>query len=245
MRHERKDAMLCRSARDGTGPRRGLPGARRRRWAAAALAALPLCGCAPGDDVGTFVPGDAPATKAAPAGASGSGERAGPQVEKVRPAPGMQVVVEWPAGLSPEHRAMIKAYRDYYTKVWGAIATGGKDDSYLETLEEPASRSGYEWVRAFAASAGAARGVVRVYDLRVSSVTGRGAQVDACVDRSGVQVTDARTGRPDAEQPDWTKPPKAVHFQAAGVRRGDDGVWRVKALRYAEQPDERARACLR
>jgi len=241
--------MLCRSVRTGAGPRHGPPGARRRRWAAvAALAALPFCGCAPGaGDADTFVPGDAPATRAAPAGAAatGSGEAPGPRVERVRPAPGMQVIVEWPGGLSPEHRAMIKAYRDYYTKVWGAIATGGKDDSYLTTLEEPASRSGYEWVKAYADTGGAAKGVVRVYALRVSSVTGRGAQVDACIDRSGVQVTNAATGRPDAEQPEWTRPPRSVHFQAAGVRRGDDGVWRVKVLRYAEQPDERARACLR
>lgn len=221
-------------------------GTRRVPWPAVAAAALLTCGCAPGGEE-TFVPGNVPATRTgAPAAASADPAAAsGPQTEKVRPAPGMEVVVEWPAGLSAEHRAMVKAYRDYYTRVWGAIATGGEDDSYLTTLEGPASRSGYAWVRAFADSGGAAKGVVRVYGLRVTSVTGRGAQVDACVDRSGVRVTDAATGRPDADQPDWTKPPESVHYQAAGVRRGDDGVWRVKVLRYAEQPDERARACLR
>ncbi|MEV5407912.1 hypothetical protein AB0K60_03595 [Thermopolyspora sp. NPDC052614] len=230
------------------------------RWVAAATAlALLACGCAAGEEE-TFVPGDAPAgnasagnpsagnASAAPRTAGGEAEgssSSGPRVEKVSAAPGMTVVIEWPSGLAPEQQAMIKAYADYYTHVWGAIATGGRDVSYGTTVEGMATRSAYEWVRSFMERANAAKGTVRVYALRVAAVVGRGAEVDACVDRSGVRVTDAATGRATAVQPAWTKGTQAVHFQAAGVRRGDDGTWRVANLRYAEHPDERAKECVR
>jgi len=229
--------------------RRTRPGRTRPRWTAlAATAALLAAGCAAGEEE-TFVPGDGPAPGTAATGAAAPQASApagsGPRVERVRSAPGMEVVVEWPGGLSAEHAAMVRAYRDYVTKIWGAIATSGKDRSYLETLEEPARFHGYEWVRAYAEGAMAAKGTVRLYGLRVTSVQGTGAEVDACIDRSGVRVTDAATGRALADQPDWTRPGQAVHFQAAGVRRGEDGVWRVTVLHYAEQPDERAKGCLR
>lgn|GEM_PF-1515748 len=240
-----------RPPRPGGPSDRTRPGRARPRWPAlAAAAALLAAGCAAGEEE-TFVPGDGSAPRAsAPAAAEASAPAsaeapAGPRVERVRSAPGMEVVVEWPGGLSAEHAAMVRAYRDYVTKIWGAIATSGKDRSYLQTLEEPARYHGYRWVRAYADDALAAKGTVRLYGLRVATVQGTGAEVDACVDRSGVRVTDAATGRALADQPDWTKPGKAVHFQAAGVRRGADGVWRVTVLHYAEQPDERAKGCLR
>ena len=235
------------------------PGSRTRpvrtrlRWTALAATAALLAAGGAADEEETFVPGDGPAPgatatgDAAPKASAGPSTPAGsgPRVERVRSAPGMEVVVEWPGGLSAEHAAMVRAYRDYVTKIWGAIATSGKDRSYLETLEEPARFHGYAWVRAYAEGAMAAKGTVRLYGLRVASVQGTGAEVDACIDRSGVRVTDAATGRALADQPDWTRPGQAVHFQAAGVRRGEDGVWRVTVLHYAEQPDERAKGCLR
>jgi hypothetical protein len=90
-----------------------------------------------------------------------------------------------------------------------------------------------------------ARGLAKVYALRVASVTGRGAEVDACVDESGVRVTDAATGRTVAAQPSWTRPPTSTHLQVAGVRRGDDGRWRIKIFQNAVYPHQRAKECLR
>lgn len=244
--------LPCRSPHNGGRVRRRPPGVLGMRAAAGALLVLTLSACG-SDGTETFVPGDGPAAQTpadAPAASASAdrrepGAESGPRAEIVQAAPGMRVVIEWPPGLSPEQQAMIKAYGDYYAQAWKAIATGGKDVSYGKTVEGPAERSAYEWVQSFVARANAAKGTVRVYGLRVAAVLGRGAEVDACVDRSGVQVTDAATGRPAAGQPAWTKGPRAVHFQAAGVRRGDDGTWRVANLRYAEHPDERAKECQR
>lgn len=262
---------VCRSPHNGGRAYRSLFSVLRMRWVAAAAAlALLTCGCAASDEA-TFVPGDgtagdastarrdpagAPATDAAagrtepsPGSGSGSGSESGsgsgPRTETVQAAPGMKVVIEWPSGLPPERQAMIKAYSDYYTRAWAAIATGGKDVSYGKTVEGAAMESAYTWVQSFLERSSAAKGTVRIYALRVAAVVGRGAQVDACVDRSGVRVTDAATGRATPDQPTWTKPPQAVHYQAAGVRRGDDGTWRVATLSYTEHPDELAKECQR
>ncbi|MBP2704721.1 hypothetical protein JOL79_12940 [Microbispora sp. RL4-1S] len=196
----------------------------------------------------------APEREFTPAGAA-AGDRAGgaageaaaapvPTVATTTVAPGLRVQVEWPAVPEPGQAAIIKAFGDVYTRQWRAVGTLGADTSYLDGVEEPASRDAYTWVNGFVGEGLSARGVARLYALRVASVSGPGAEVDGCVDESGVRVTDEK-GTPVARQPDWTKPPKSTYFQAAGVRRGDDGTWRVKLLRHAAYPDERAKECVR
>jgi hypothetical protein len=181
------------------------------------------------------------------AGAASSQAAAAKQssgVETITVVPGLRVEVEWPAGLESSQIAMIKAFGDSYVGQWRAVGTTGKDDTYLGGVEDAASRDAYAWVRGFLKARQSARGVARLYSLRVASVTGRGAEVDACVDESGVRVTD-RTGEPIPDQPIWTKPPTSIYLQVAAVRRGDDATWRVKLFRHAVYPDERAKECVR
>lgn len=167
-----------------------------------------------------------------------------PGVEMITVVPGLRIEVEWPAGLEPNQIAMIKAFGDSYVGQWRAVGTTGKNDTYLGSVEDAASRDAYAWVRGFLRARQSARGVARMYALRVASVTGRGAEVDACVDESGMRVTD-RKGEPIPDQPIWTKSPRSVYLQLAAVRRGDDGTWRVKLFRHAAYPDERAKECRR
>jgi hypothetical protein len=69
------------------------------------------------------------------------------------------------------------------------------------------------------------RGVGRLYNLRVSARVGKGAQINACVDESGVRMVSTRTGRAVSPQPEWLRTP---YGQSVAARRGDDGVWRIR-----------------
>ncbi|GIH21978.1 hypothetical protein Aph01nite_02880 [Acrocarpospora phusangensis] len=202
--------------------------------AALLVLVLSACGAPAGRE---FVPGGGAATaKAAPAASSAPA----PGVETVTAAPGLKVTIEWPS----ERNVMVKAFTDSFVGQWRAVGTDGEDESYLEGVEEPANRDAYRWVRSFLAEKQSAQGTAKLYALRVASVTGRGAEINACVDTSGIRVTDA-AGDPVADQPPWTAPPQSTYLQVAAVRRGDDGTWRVKLFRHASYPHERAKECLR
>jgi hypothetical protein len=211
----------------------------------AALAVVVCAGCAAvaGDD--WTPPPDDPAPVAGSQGPTPAHASAVPRTQTVRVAAGLRVLVEWPALPDPAQSAMLAALRDFYTGSWRAVATGGRDLSYLEDLEVDVGRQSYDWVRGFLDAKATARGTAHLYGLAVSAVSGDGAQVDACVDESGLRLVDAATGRAAARQPAWTKPPRSVYQYVAAVRREDDGTWRIRALRHAAHPHERAKACLR
>ncbi|MBO3745149.1 hypothetical protein J5X84_03645 [Streptosporangiaceae bacterium NEAU-GS5] len=172
-------------------------------------------------------------------GSSGNGVRNG--VQSIVAAPGLQVEVEWPSGTRDP---AIQSLVDSYVSQWRAVGTRGRDDSYLGGVEDEAGRDAYTWVSGFLSGRRSAQGVAKVYALRLTSVTGSGAEVDACVDESGLKLTDT-SGTPVPEQPSWTKPPHAVYLQVAALHKGDDGAWRVKLFRHAAYPDERAKECAR
>ncbi|GAA0388001.1 hypothetical protein Acor_53340 [Acrocarpospora corrugata] len=199
-----------------------------------------LSACAPPAEQ-DFVPGGSDGTTTTQARPAASTAPApDPGVETVTASPGLRIAIEWPS----ERNAMIKAFTDTYVRQWRAVGTGGRDESYLGGVIEPANRDSYRWVSSFLNEKLSARGTAKLYALRVASVTGRGAEINACVDESGIQVTDAG-GEPIADQPPWTTPPRSTWFQVAAVRRGDDGTWRVKLLKHAAYPDELAKECLR
>ncbi|GII61300.1 hypothetical protein Skr01_13850 [Sphaerisporangium krabiense] len=225
-----------------------------RMPAALAAAALLVTGCAAQAERPFTPAGDAassPGAVSSPAGTSPAGASPGAarplstgSVESVEAAPGLTVSIEWPAGLDAGQRGVAKAFTDAYVGTWKAVA-GGEDTAYLGSVEEQAARDAYTWVRGFRERRESATGTAKVYALRVPAVVGRGAEVDACVDESGIQVTDAGSGRPVTSQPSWTRPPAAVYLQAAGVRRGDDGAWRVRTYMHAAYPHQRAKECRR
>ncbi|GII75494.1 hypothetical protein Sru01_04760 [Sphaerisporangium rufum] len=221
----------------------------------AALAAVVVlgAGCSAAGAERPFRPADGPP----PAGAgSTAGGTAGPSaagaplsaagVRTVPVASGMSVDIEWPAGLDAERQAMVGAFTDGYVGSWKAVASGGTDTGYLSGVEDQAARDAYTWVSRFVNRRESATGTAKVYGIRVASVTGRGAEVDACVDETGVRVTEAgAAGRPVPSQPSWTRLPAGVYLQVAAVRRGDDGVWRVRAYLHAAYPSRRAKECRR
>ncbi|MEW9527028.1 hypothetical protein [Microbispora sp. NPDC049125] len=208
--------------------------------AAVSACALLAAGCSvPGEERG-FTPAGVVAGQRS----GGSQPAPAPSVETVAVAPGLTVQIEWPEALEPAHTAMVKALTGTYTAQWRAVGSLGEDESYLGAVEDAASRDAYTWVHGFVSEKLSARGVAKIYGLRVASVSGRGAEVDACVEESGVRVTD-KNGDPIAEQPLWTKPPRSTYLQVAAVRKGDDGAWRVKLFQHAAYPDERAKECVR
>ncbi|MFG1876683.1 hypothetical protein ACGFIV_17750 [Sphaerisporangium sp. NPDC049003] len=227
----------------------------------AALAAVALLGtgCSGAGAERPFTPADgappsgAPSSNAAadPSAAATPGPLSAPRamstpgVENVEVAPGMTVSIEWPSGLDSAQQAMVRAFTDGYVGSWKAVVSQGEDTAYLSGVEDQAGRDAYTWVRGFVDRRESATGSAKVYAVRVASASGQGAEVDACVDESGVRVTEADSGRPVAGQPAWTRQPTSVYLQVAGVRKGDDGTWRVKTYLHASYPHERAKECRR
>jgi hypothetical protein len=218
----------------------GIPLVRRSPARLAFCAVIALClvaACGPADR--GYRPGDGAGPATAQPGQSAPAALNG--VESIVAAPGLKVEVEWPSGTrDPVVRSLV----DSYVSQWRAVGSGGKDESYLSGVEDEASRDSYTWVRGFLSVKQSAQGVAKLYALRLASVTGRGAEVDACVDESGLKLTDT-AGAPIPDQPTWTKPPHAVYLQVAALHKGDDGAWRIKLFRHAAYPDERAKECAR
>ncbi|WP_329090334.1 MULTISPECIES: hypothetical protein [unclassified Streptosporangium] len=217
--------------------------------ALALLPALVLPACAP-PETKPFVPmdlsADADADADAPATASprrsATGEAPGPRTETVRVAPGTKVVVEWPAAPDANTKAMIEVFRDFYAGSFKAVVSGGGDTTYLSNLEMVVVNDVLSWRQRFLDEHRSVRGTARLYALNVSALVGRGAQLDVCVDQSGMQMIDTTTGTKARRQSKWTREP---FLQSAGMRRGDDGVWRIAMFRHAVLPSERAKGCLR
>ncbi|HUR04159.1 MAG TPA: hypothetical protein VM347_16560 [Nonomuraea sp.] len=186
------------------------------------LALLLAAGCGPPDR--PYVPGDAPT----PA----TGESA------ARPAPtsSLSKTVEVGDSLKVKvekgttSNALQRLFADYYVERWKAVETG--DNQYLRHLEPPLIPEAGQWVRGFADRKESARGVARLYKLRITSVMGKGAQVDTCVDERGVRLLSTPTGKAVAPQPDWVRAP---YLQTVLAHRGDDGVWRIRELRQDKE----------
>ncbi|MEU8378354.1 hypothetical protein [Streptosporangium sp. NPDC048865] len=213
------------------------------------LALVASAGCAP-SEAQPFTPVDLPADTGASVTASpprsATQEAQGPRTETVRVAPGVRVVVEWPAAPDADATAMIEVLRDYFAGAFRAVTSEGRDTGYLDVVEHDAAGDATAWVRTFLDQRRSVRGTARLYALNVSATSGsgddRGAQLDVCVDESRMRLLDASTGKPVARQPDWTRRP---FLQAAAMGRGDDGSWRIRLFRHAKLPDERAKGCLR
>lgn len=179
---------------------------------APATAILLTAGCAAAGADRPFVPREAAASAPAPAVQT-------PGVETVQVGKLLTVLIERPVGGDP---ALLDAFTGYYVASWRAVVS--KDTGYLDLVEEPAGREAYTWVRGFAGRS--VQGSARVYAMRVTAVVGEGAQVNACVDETGLRLT----GAPVAKRPAWTRTP---YLQAVVLHRGDDGVWRVKGFRHS------------
>lgn len=202
------------------------------------LALLAVAGCGPAER--PYTPGEAAATAAStgagpgtsPGTSPGATATASPPVASATRATAMpsgaqtvevsddwRLRVEWPADPDPALKPMV----DQWVGTREAIAAGKR--TYQAELELDAAVKATEWVRGFTDEGLTMRGVARLYNLRVVARMGRGAQVDACVDETGARVVSARTGKAADRQPDWVRAP---YPQSVGVRRGDDGVWRLR-----------------
>lgn len=267
------DRPLCRPA-DGRGGT-GRPGVRDLRGLLITLVVLAGAATACADEGPAFVPGGSagnaapaaggtpsapsdvsatsgiatptPSDSATPDGAPATpGGGDGPRTETVDAGPGLKVRVEWPGGLDPEHAAMLTSYRDAYAGWLKSIATGGETADYRHAMEMESALKTYRWVNdGFLARNRSLRGTAKLYAMRVRNVNGNGAEAGVCVDERGLEVTDARTGQDLADQPAFYRTQKGVYYHTAVMHRGDDGKWRVRLLLHSEQPEERAKGCLR
>ncbi|MEU4829683.1 hypothetical protein [Streptosporangium sp. NPDC023615] len=210
-----------------------------------ALVVLVAAACAP-PAAEPFTPVDLSAGGSSPGPAGGSSPDpagTGPRVETVQVSPDVQVVVEWPAVTDPDTVGMIETLRDYRAGSFRAVVTGGEDTAYHKVFHDEAIMEGYRWVKEFLKQRRSVRGVSRLYALNVVSVfEGKGAELRACVDETGMRLLDAETGKAVRRQPDWTRSP---FLQIVGLQRGDDGIWRIKLLEHADPFSEGAKGCLR
>ncbi|MEQ4715266.1 hypothetical protein [Nonomuraea sp. B19D2] len=138
----------------------------------------------------------------------------------------LRVDIDWPADRDP----LLKVITDYYLASRKALVSGS--DRYLQDVdfELTAARDTYDWVHRYTEQEKTMKGAARLYNLRVAAVVGgKGAQINACVDESKARLVSTRTGKAVVPQPDWVRTP---YLQAALAHRGDDGVWRIRGLRY-------------
>ncbi|MEV4578834.1 hypothetical protein AB0K16_36870 [Nonomuraea jabiensis] len=169
-----------------------------------------------------------PATEPAPAQSSVKPSAKGTQPAETLPSgpqsiaigDGLRVRVEWPADPDP----LLKVIVDQYVGTRQAVVDGTR--GYRRNLEIEAEAQATEWVNEFIDAERSMRGTGRLYDLRVSARMGKGAQINACVDESGVRLISSRTGKAVAPQPDWLRTP---YGQSVVAHHGDDGVWRIRS----------------
>ncbi|MER7128657.1 hypothetical protein [Streptosporangium saharense] len=212
-----------------------------RALSALLVVSVLVAGCTAGPE--RFVPeGDAGGVRATPEASRAPVAVPTTREETVEVAPGVRLVVEWPAAPDRDTAGMVAAFRDYLAGSFRAVVTGGGDRGYLDVVTGDAVGEASAWVGEFLDQSRSVRGTVRAYALTVSPVNGKGAQMEACMDESGMRLLDTATGKPVARQPAWTREP---FLQAAGMRLGDDGVWRVALLRHTELPSERVKGCRR
>ncbi|WP_228642143.1 hypothetical protein [Microtetraspora sp. AC03309] len=171
-----------------------------------------------------------------------------PGTEEVSAGDGLRVEIEWPSGVNPGVAGALRMYAESYTALWRAVVSGGQDASYLAKVEPAAVRDIVTRLRGFSDRNLSARGVARLYALRVDSEVTigdrMGVRVLGCVDESGIRMTDP-VGKPVANQPDWTRPPLAVYLWVGVVGRDEGGVWRINTFRIATYPAAPAKECAR
>ncbi|MEV0617164.1 hypothetical protein AB0I81_27850 [Nonomuraea sp. NPDC050404] len=189
------------------------------RRAATMLSLLLVVGCGAAAER-PYQPEEAPpaadTTRAFPTDAA---EQPSEGPETVRIADGLRARIEWPATPDP----LLKVMVDQYVGTRKAVAEGRR--VYKEGLELDAAVQASDWVASFADERLTMRGVGRLYNLRVSARVGKGAQLNACVDESGIRMVSSRTGKAVSPQPAWLRTP---YGQSVAARRGDDGVWRIR-----------------
>ena len=186
------------------------------------LALLLAAGCGQPDR--PYTPGDGQAAV--------TGETAAPSAPASSPGKTVEIGDELKIKVekATTSNALQRLFADYYVERWRAVVTG--DTGYLRHVEPSVIPQAGEWVRGFADRQESARGVARLYRLRITSVMGKGAQVDTCVDERGVRLVSTPTGKAVAPQPDWVRAP---YLQAVLAHRGDDGVWRIREFRQDKE----------
>ncbi|MDX3101522.1 hypothetical protein [Nonomuraea angiospora] len=182
------------------------------------LLLIVLAGCGQAERPYTPVAEPTPAKPSVKATQPAQSLPSGPQ--SIAIGDGLRVRVEWPADPDP----LLKVIVDQYVGTRQAVVEGTR--GYRRNLEIQAEAQATEWVNQFVDEERSLRGTGRLYDLRVSARMGKGAQINACVDESGVRLISSRTGKAVASQPDWLRAP---YSQSVVAHRGDDGVWRIRS----------------
>ncbi|WP_165969955.1 hypothetical protein [Nonomuraea terrae] len=141
----------------------------------------------------------------------------------VRVADGLRARIDWPADPDP----LLKLMVDQYVGTRRAIAE--RERGYGHNMEMDAEIQATEWIREFVDKGQTMRGLGRVYNLKVASVVGKGAQINACVDETGIRLVSESTGKAVPRPPAWLGAP---YGESVIAHRGDDGVWRIRS--YAE-----------
>ncbi|MEO3873669.1 hypothetical protein ABGB18_33075 [Nonomuraea sp. B12E4] len=199
------------------------------RRMAMALTLLTLAGC--GQAERPYTPREAPAPARASAAESPTrpaDETVPSGTQTIQVADNLRARIEWPAAPDP----LLKIMVDQYVGTRRAVAEG--ESVYGHNMEYEAEIQASDWIRGFVEQDQSMRGVGRVYNLRVvANVDNKGAQINACIDETGIRVISATTGKAVPRQPSLVRAPYAESVLA---HRGDDGVWRIRTY---FNPDER------
>ncbi|MEU0565534.1 hypothetical protein ABZ297_09100 [Nonomuraea sp. NPDC005983] len=132
----------------------------------------------------------------------------------------LRIQVDWPERRDP----LLRLFVDYYVESWKAVVLG--DGDFGDNLELSAMPEADRWVRLFTDKGWSMKGVTRLYDIRVKATYGKGAQVNTCVDETGLSLLSAE-GQVVKKPSTW---PRKPFLQAVIAHRDDQGTWRIRTF---------------
>jgi hypothetical protein len=138
---------------------------------------------------------------------------------------GFQVQFQTPLPASGTQRAAMIGYENYVDSLWDAVASRGADTEYRQYMGGNALTFANSLISEFKNGDDKLSGTVVYFDISVPQVFyGAGAVVQSCVDASGLNIVDAKTGKTTGTVFDSSY----QHYQEqAAAAKSKAGSWTV------------------
>jgi hypothetical protein len=174
------------------------------------------------DPSGATSSGNAAGTVASPA-ATTSGSPSG--LRSFAFPAGFKVQFQTPLPASGTQRAAMIGYENYVDSLWDAVASRGADTEYRQYMGGNALTFANSLISEFKNGDDKLSGTVVYFDISVPQVFyGAGAVVQSCVDASGLNIVDAKTGKTTGTVFDSSY----QHYQEqAAAAKSKAGSWTV------------------
>ena len=138
---------------------------------------------------------------------------------------GVEVQFQTPLPASGTQRAAMIGYENYVDSLWYAVSSQGADTAYRQYMGGNALTFANSLISEFRTSDYKLSGTVVYFDISVPQVFyGAGAVVQSCVDASGLNIVNAKTGKTTGTVFDSSY----QHYQEqAAAAKSTAGYWTV------------------